>query len=708
MARKQDHSREVPRVRELSTPDGASKKIHWDDSAMMSYHSNAFNITVRREEILLEFGMQHAGDRGYSGEPVHTSNRIVMTPFTFKRLASSLEIVIQEYEARYDSPEIELPLPATGGMVQAPGKKGSFSGTKGAREKADFLFQLTNKLNVDIGFEPSFKISENVLLENRFLLGMNKSAIGQRPHERILDICERLEMPEDLLEIFREKLPDANYVHFGFEENEKACIYKVYLEFTSKIQREMNQETGQVALHLGLKWDASDPTKNVITTYTWHRWISIEDIIARVHEILDPWKHKTTIEIAESLVRLSATRIPYQDILYLEVTEAGNPRRSFDINVYRAGLEVGELYPLLSKMGQHYLIPYEKFHKVYEQARTKKFGHLSGGIDRKGNDFLTVYFGVENIPANRSGTDRFADELRLSAMQNRVSYSPQTTFSSELEEMDKEAGLLLSLLKDLNVPFGFERSFKCLPNTLLGDRFLSGFKRTAIKQNAHERILNICRQIDMPEDFLETFQKKLPLSNIVLFGFEKNKSNCLLKAYVEFADRIETAFQNISYKPEPFIIHEGFKWNSSDNSQKSVTTYTCFPLLTVEEILGRISFAYSGENKRRLFEILKGLLGFASTKAGPRDFLYVEAREENNPRMSFDINLYVADLRVQEIYPFLMEIIQYYSISVKDFIDLYGPLKNQKFGHLTAGIDREGQSFLTVYFSEKGSTRNIV
>ena len=37
-------------------------------------------------------------------------------------------------------------------------------------------------------------------------------------------------------------------------------------------------------------------------------------------------------------------------------------------------------------------LPVEKFHALYEAVKAKKFGHLTGGIDREGRDFLTVYF----------------------------------------------------------------------------------------------------------------------------------------------------------------------------------------------------------------------------------------------------------------------------------------------------------------------------
>ena len=79
------------------------------------------------------------------------------------------------------------------------------------------------------------------------------------------------------------------------------------------------------------------------------------------------------------------------------MTEENTPRRSFDINVYNAKLQLKEVYPLLQKIYQHYSIPARDFHALYNQFRTKIIGHLSGGIGRDGKDFLTVYYGLEDV-----------------------------------------------------------------------------------------------------------------------------------------------------------------------------------------------------------------------------------------------------------------------------------------------------------------------
>ena len=205
-------------------------------------------------------------------------------------------------------------------------------------------------------------------------------------------------MPDTFQEDFSKRLSEANYIHFGFEEDENTSVYKAYLEFYEKIEKEIKGQPGKSAsflLHLGFKWDATDNSKRVLTRYTWYPSLTVEQILKRTAKILDPQIYEFPFGITNGILEIASRKIPHQDMLYLEVTEEGNPRRSFDINVYRANLSLADLNPLLSKMCQHYSIPIEAFRNLYDRVENKAFGHLSGGISRSNVDFLTVYYGVE-------------------------------------------------------------------------------------------------------------------------------------------------------------------------------------------------------------------------------------------------------------------------------------------------------------------------
>jgi len=392
MAKKEDHNRKESGAGSNPTPGNTEVKIRWDSSETRNAYANRFNVIATREEMILCFGLTQALDNSQKEVTVQLSNGIVLSPFAAKRLATVLNNAIRDHESKYGPLKIEALRSTNSNQVPSISEKPPFS------EKAGVLFHLIKSLNVEYGFERSFKISEKSLLGNRFLFTMNKHSIRQDPHERILNICRRMDMPEKLFEVFNKNLPSANYVHFGFEEDEKSYIYKAYLEFWTDWENEIKNRPNRsdpFLVHLGFKWDVSEPIRCVLTKYTCYPCLSVGHILERISKVFDRDRYRTPFEIAKGIVSLASARISHDKIFYVEVEEENNPRRSFDMNMYSAKVRLEELYPFLSDMCQHYSIPAEEFHILYDQFKTKLFGHLSGGIDREGKDFLTLYYGVE-------------------------------------------------------------------------------------------------------------------------------------------------------------------------------------------------------------------------------------------------------------------------------------------------------------------------
>ena len=270
-------------------------------------------------------------------------------------------------------------------------------------QRADLLFELIHDLNINYIFERSFKMFEKTLLGNRFLFGILKNTIKQNPHEKLLNICQRMDMPDGYLKTFRKNLSDAQFIHFGFEENKNASIYKAYLEFPAKLDQmaktdpdrslSLLNKSEPLLMFFGFKWNADDNSKRVLTEYVCYPSLSFEKILGRLSAIFENDTSKKPLEIATDFLDIVSTRITHEKINYFDVIEKKSKRRSFDINVYEANLQLEELYPLLSKMCRHYSISSRKFQILYDRYRSRIVGHLSGGIGGNGKDFLTVYFG---------------------------------------------------------------------------------------------------------------------------------------------------------------------------------------------------------------------------------------------------------------------------------------------------------------------------
>lgn len=266
---------------------------------------------------------------------------------------------------------------------------------KSPNEQNRFLLQLLEKLPTPCGYERSFKMAENKLLANRFLLGAQKNGI---PPQVLLEILDQMNMPETYRLAFLEKLSEANIVLFGLEENEKSCLYKIYLEFWDQVTREIRgkpDKTAPMLLFLGFKWDPADYRRGTLTRYMTYPLLSMEDIRKRLSAIYANHTHFASWKGATEILYLAASRIPNDYFIYLEAEEENNPRKSFDINLYKANLTLHHLYPLLSKLSRCYSIPASDLDLLFDPIRTKILGHLSGGIDREGQDFLTTYYEVD-------------------------------------------------------------------------------------------------------------------------------------------------------------------------------------------------------------------------------------------------------------------------------------------------------------------------
>jgi hypothetical protein len=159
----------------------------------------------------------------------------------------------------------------------------------------------------------------------------------------------------------------------------------------------------------------------VLTSYTWHPFITVEAMLDRTAGLFGPAGAGGLMDVTGDILRAAARRVPHQDIFFMEAAEQGNPRRSFDINMYRAKLRMEELEPILSRLLHYYDLPVDRFRALCDDIRASVFGHISGGIGRTGNDFFTVYhretYGWDGAPIHdavtRNGDAASADPATI-------------------------------------------------------------------------------------------------------------------------------------------------------------------------------------------------------------------------------------------------------------------------------------------------------
>lgn len=239
------------------------------------------------------------------------------------------------------------------------------------------------------GREDAFKLVPGRLIGERVLIGV-ETAVADA--ERLLALGTKLGLPGAGLDLLLPRAAQANAVFFGFEALDSSCVCKVYLEFWDVVRSEARR-TGSRApqlLHLGVKWDSARPGQHAVARYHCYPLLGLRAILRRM-EACHADASPALLHGAQDIVRMAAQRNPAASMLYLEVREDGNPRSSYDINLYKSGMLVADAGAQLRQAGAHLGIDAALLEASIARLGPCPLGHLSSGLDRHGQQFLSVY-----------------------------------------------------------------------------------------------------------------------------------------------------------------------------------------------------------------------------------------------------------------------------------------------------------------------------
>jgi hypothetical protein len=261
-------------------------------------------------------------------------------------------------------------------------------------EKVSLLMQLVVELNVPYRYEQSFHLQKHIFLPNRFLLSINRRLIRRDSQEKIIKLCNALNIPEEFIIDIEEKLPISDFIHFGFEENNTNHFYKIYLEFKMPSEQFIKQQFNWISPILnfqGYKWDSSNLENQFLTYYWLYPSLSMEYILEKIFNIYSKNIQNSSFRIVKNILNILANKVDIKSLRYLEIMEEGNPRKSYDINVYNAEIQLNYVYSILMEMFHCYSIPQSVSQSFYYLIKNNTFGHIAGGIHRNGQDFFNVY-----------------------------------------------------------------------------------------------------------------------------------------------------------------------------------------------------------------------------------------------------------------------------------------------------------------------------
>ena len=359
--------------------------------------ASAFRAALDPDGLALEFGVRKEDGEGPEDIEVELSDRIEMTPAAARHLAISLDEALQRLRTTY----IEAPDPSgiVTDRVTPRGRTPVHARQDPAAETAATMMELVAALGVPYQYERSFRLAPLELQANRFLLTVNRADLGEAALEQCLEIGRALGMPVGFQRELGSPLAEAACIHFGFEGTPAGVVVKMYLERRVPDEERVSAVARDepVPLHLAFKW-MPDGDLRVATRYFWYPDAPIASIRDRVIEIFGANAEAPACRLALHALELAASRSDANRIQYLEVLEDENERRSFDLNVYEASLQVKDLQPALNEARDYFDVQRGRFQAVYDQVRLHPLGHVAGGTHRDGKEFLNIYHGVTSFP----------------------------------------------------------------------------------------------------------------------------------------------------------------------------------------------------------------------------------------------------------------------------------------------------------------------
>ena len=372
---------------------------------MTAVSAEAFKLSREGSDVMIDFGRLDGVPVASGLVAVAVTDRVTLRLETARRLLIWLDDSLKPHAARMRADQAKTLAPADAAVAARPDQSPQRPRQDVSGEKAAQLLRMIGGWGVPHQYERSLRLTEGAMQANRFLLTVNVRDIQGDAVERTLAVCDHFQIPSHLRDAAVANFRMAKCVHFGFEGSPDSIVCKLYLEAdVSGQQADAARVANQpILLHLAFKWDLLRDAA-VTTRYLWHPFLSarqIEDRLAHVYRDETP----VSEAIARSLLGLATERAQAEHLQYLEVEEAETERRSFDLNVYNAKLQVKDMYNLLQQMRERFAIRPGQFQALYDQIKGMSLGHLAGGVHRNGKDFFNLYYGAVGLP-------KFNDQLR--------------------------------------------------------------------------------------------------------------------------------------------------------------------------------------------------------------------------------------------------------------------------------------------------------
>jgi tryptophan 7-halogenase len=259
------------------------------------------------------------------------------------------------------------------------------------------------------------------------------------------------------------------------------------------------------------------------------------------------------------------------------------------------------------------------------------------------------------------------------------------------------ASELIDAVRSLRVRGGHEKSFRLTRGSISTHRFLLTVSKASLGHHAQEKVQQICTDLVAPPALHDLIAEQFSSTAHVHFGFEDHGAGCLYKLYLES----QISPRELDARG-PVLLHRAMKWDPVEHARFVSTNYFWHPRLPLEMIERRVAGPEGFGGDTPAAQVVKRILLVARARLSRGSIGYLEVVEQNNPRRSFDLNLYNANLRICDVHPLLEQACRQFEADLAAFQQVYNQAATCKFGHLAGGVHRNGQEFLTIYYGAEG------
>ncbi|QSA98189.1 hypothetical protein [Methylococcus sp. EFPC2] len=257
---------------------------------------------------------------------------------------------------------------------------------------------------------------------------------------------------------------------------------------------------------------------------------------------------------------------------------------------------------------------------------------------------------------------------------------------------------ILRLANDLNAPYLYERSFKLADHALYDQRLLISLRMAHLGPDPSSLLAHICDTLAVPAAHRKAIAAHLHEADNLHLGVEEGAGTCVYKLYLEFARKFRQALGSAGASCRPPLLHLAFKWEPREGGLHTIARYTGNPGWGVGEMQGRLAELYADSPGSAARRFAAGLLEKAVARVPAESLFFLTVEEDDNPRASFDLCVYDAGFTLAETEPEILALGRYFKLADDELGRLIAPIRQEKLGHFSGGVGRNGHEFCTLYY----------